>query len=705
MEKNNKEQGRRPFSFSTFDEKMFQDEKRLMEDFRKNCYGANMESIWEKIKHQYIPETEDMKIFASVTVDESGNISQDRLFASNKDSDLYDLKEPLLGVKVHAGLSLLTQRTPQVKWDSIAGYQKRVKELEAIRKNDWRDNQTRLQYVMLWFFDIMYGTAFWRRFHERDERTVYLPESVNKVTNEVSYKKQKIVEYDQITAKAYSPFEVWIDPATKPFMPRSMRKVMYEEVYDETTFLRLFKDKVSKEKLKSILPKSAVGRQGDNWFVCRFYENKDHDLYAVEVNDTFLFKDHLPFNHKDLSIEMITWMPRGGENPYGLGPIEMALPNKEILDELQNMTLSQLKFSIYKATFISGNLKQDGAEGDELKIRPDNVYKVSGGTGDIKFFDMPGPGAEAWNGIDRMRARVDDATGINRPLGGEITKSTAYEIDLAKDAALARLTVPIDRMVLMLERDTEKLFELQKQYYSLPEIIEISDPLEITQAYEELAKASLNNPLEEKGEAPDFSLFVDKDEDGTEHVYKGVFRTMQISEGTDQSGGSTPGLESQSITLHPDIWDWRGKIYVVADSILSVTPTLERQRTMEAYNIVIPQFSMPPEIIAKSAREIMKLYGQDIEKIFPEHWLQYLAQLDSGKITREQAAQMAMQALAQMQAQKAGTPSNSEQTMSFEQERAPQVATNVGATSQSMINSASQTMNPVGSLSNMGANQ
>ena len=688
-------------NYSSFDEKAFEDERLAMENFRKNCYGEDMEAVWKKIKAQYVPDSDELQTYASVTFNEQGDAIPNTFFAADQTSDLYHLKEPLLGVKVHAGLSLLTQRTPQVRWDSIPGYSKRVKHLEAIRKNDWRDNQTRLQYIMLWFYDIMYGSSFWRRFHERDERVVYLPEQIDKATGEVKYKKEKIVEYDQLTARAYSPMEVWIDPATRPFMPRSMRKVMYEDVFDETTFTRLFKDKISKDKFNSIQPTAAPGRTGDNWFTCRYIENKDLDLYAVSVNEKFVLKSHIPFNHKDLSMEMITWLPRDEQNPYGLGPIEMALPNKKIMDELQNMTLSQLKFSIYKATFITGTLKTDGGESDELHIRPDTIYKSSG---DVKFFDMPGPGVEAWNGVDRMRARVDDASGINRPLGGEITGSTAYETDLAKDAALSRLTVPIDRMVLMLERDTEKLFELQKQYYSLPEVIEISDPAEVAAAYEELAKATdISAQAEGEGVKPDFSLFVDTTPEGETKYFKGTFRTMQVSNEEDSNGHMTAGLQSESITLHPEIWDWRGKIYVVSDSLLSVTPTLDRQKTMEAYNMVTPQFSMPPELVAKPVREILKLYGQDIEKILPEHWLQYLSQLDSGKITREQAALMAQQALAQMQMMKNGTASSSEPTMSFEQDRAPSVVSQAAPVNP--LASKAQSLQPNGAPSSFGATE
>ena len=93
----------------------------------------------------------------------------------------------------------------------------------------------------------------------------------------------------------------------------------------------------------------------------------------------------------------------------------------------------------------------------------------------------------------------------------------------------------------------------------------------------------------------------------------------------------------------------------------------------------------PPEMVAKPARSLAKLYGLSIEDVFPEAWLQYLKQVDMGE-----APQL-------MSPTPPGRPLNPEGGVEdalgpagFTQERAEQVVTNVGG--QNSL-AASQTAN------------
>ena len=656
-------------SYKKFDSEMFSVLKARMEDARKP-----VEANWMKIREAYLPENLIGRLLTELNIDtDSGLVAIDRILGAAGESQdgLLQSKEPLVAVKVHTALSLLTQRTPNVLWDSDnASYEKLVPVISGLRDKDWLDTETRLQYVMLWFFLIMYGETNWRRFYLKDERDVFLPDEINLETKEVSYKPSTMVDFDGTRAEALSPFQVWSDPGARPNAPSSNRMVMYEKIMDHDTFMRRFKDLVPSKKLEEIKPGPADGYEGDNYYRLRCYEHMDWDLYYIEANDKPLIKDHLPWNHKQLSVLSAIWMPRDERSPHGLGPIEMMLDNKYKLDKLEGMTLSQVKYSIYKSFFYSGHIEGEG-EGGDLSIRPDRAYKASN-PGDIKLIESKGPGEDAWKAIERQRERIDDITGINRPLGGEIVKTTAFQTDLAKDAALARLSTPINHMVSLLTQDAYLMLELQRQYYSLPEVKELVDQDELNEAMLSLKQAEL------EGKPASFDLWFEEGADEGERVFRGDYRVERISQANSDGIPDISGPKHQAV-LRPEVFDWKGKMYVVADSLLTITPTLERTRKLEVYNMLIPLFSQPPELVAKPAKQLAKLYGIEIKDLFPESWLMYLKSIQEGT--------PAPQTGVQPQVTQPGGP------MAFEQPGASVVTTNMGG-QKDMISAQSEKISP-----------
>lgn len=687
-------------TYNNFDFETFTQERHEMEEFRKNCYTENMEAIWKVLKASYLPRRIDgPHLWTEYDLDPDGTAIPSRYFLESDDeTGRLELNEPLTAVKVHTAISLLTQRTPDVRWDSDnSKYQKRVPVINALRKQDWLDEQIREQYAMMWFYNTLFGTTFWRRFYEKIERDVKLPREVNLAEDKVEFKDAKVTEVDQVSAEALSPLQTWIDPGTQPLKPRTMRKIKYDKVFDYQNFRREFdnKENVDKKALNKVIPTSLPGNtvtttkgpdsdvssRGDNLVRVEYYENKDLDLHYVVANDVPIIKEHLPYNHKELSVLMGVWMPRSDENPYGLGPIEMMLPSKKALDEFSSMTLTQTKFSIYKAIFYTGNLTMEDGEGGDIHIRPDRLYK-STDPKSITPLNIPGPGADSWRAIDRLRDLTDENSGITKPLSGEITKATAFETDLAKDAALTRMSLPINNIANLLRKDAELTFELQKQFYSLPEVEEIIDIDVLEKARQSLDDARRSD------ETPNFSLFVDETDPQDPRIFKGTFRTAQLSLEENDFGEAFPTEGKQETIITPDVFDWRGRIHVVADSLLTITPTIERTKKMEFYNLVIPMFQQPPELVAKPARELAKLYQINPQQIFPSSWLKYLESLDNGEEPEPSPQQQAIDQ--ERQAQQAGA---SPQSPGFQQRRADRVVTNVGGQRNAQA-AASQALNP-----------
>jgi len=634
-----------------------------------------MDELWESVERKYLPTTiDELRVFAQYELDTDGNATPTRLFAErDSDDGLITHVEPLVAIKIHTGLALMTQRTPDVLWDSDNElYASRVPVLNALRKEDWMDDQTREQYTMLWFYNVLFGTTFWRRDYDFYERPAFFVDSIDLSTDEETYRNGSVVEIDQTVGEALSPLDVWIDPGTQPLKPRSMRYVSYDKVYDYDTFYRLFHKKAKPEFFNAIKPTSVPGYEGERWVKCSYFEHIDLDLYYVVANELPLLKSHLPWNHKGLSVRMAIWLPRGSKNPFGLGPVEMMGPDKKLLDDLSSMTMNQVRYSIYKSIFYQGTLEVEGGESGDIRLRPDRAYKTSDPKS-INFLDIPGPGADAWRAIDAQRSRVDEATGLNKPLGGELSKTTAFEIDVAKDAALARLATPIASVSQLLRWDAEVMFELQKQNYTLPRVTEIVDPDEIKGALDELDRVRSLMVNDPKAPKATFDIWFDETDPSNPKVFRGDYRVAQLAVQENEAGEALSSLGKQETVITAEVYDWRGKIHVVADSLLSITPTLERTKKLEGWNILTPMFGKPAELMAKPARALAKLYGINPQDAFPEHFLQYLKMVDEGT------------ALPVVPGNPVGRPPNVEGgiekamgPMGFEQPRAEQVVTNVG---------------------------
>lgn len=644
-------------------------------NFRDNCYGENMTALFEALERKYLPSNEQMKIITQYTITE-GRAVPDKLFAkAQTSSSLYDLKDPTVAIKVQTALSLLTQRTPDVRWDAMGDYKKKTPVINSLRARDWRDEESRQQYAMTWFFDALYGTTFKQRTWFEEERNVRLPASIDPVTKRTKFKRRKIIRGKISRLRALSPLQVWIDPNTQPMKPSSMRRVFYEDYFTLQDFKRQFKNMPNFDISK--IEGATFKDRGDGlWVHVRYYENMDEDRLVVVANENEdpIYDGPLLFNHKELSIDMAIWYPRGRNNPYGIGPVEMMEDDMFALNELKNMILSQIKFSIFKPVISEVPLKSnDGAT--DITVRPDEIL-VSAGK--VQFMEVPPAGQEAWKSLEYLRTRVDDSSGITRTLGGELTtNATAFQTDLAKDAALARLSIPIANMVMMLSRDAKLGFELQRQYLSLPTLEQITTDEQLADLKERIQLSR------DTGEPVDFDLFEDSSDPENPVAYKGTYNKVDLAV-QESNGMFLPSSGTNEVLLTPDVFDWEGDAYVIADSLLTITPTLDKVRELEMMNLLVPMFGKPPDLVAKSAREITKIYGKQPEDYLPESFLQYLESLESGVPPAPSMPQMPPEGAPPMQAQ--------DGSLAFEQTGLPKVATGFNGTNNA-IASRSQVIN------------
>lgn len=661
------------------------------DDFRNQCFGENMTQIWEDLFHLYIPNNTTLRAMVQYSV--SGNRVTDEtlLSAAQATGNLFNFDDPIVATKLQTALSLLTQRTPDVLWKARDKYKAKIPLLNALRARDWQDEETRLQYQLFWFFNILTGTTFWRRYFYFEEREVKLPKSIDLATKKIKYQTKTIRRGDITRGEALSPLQVWIDPATSPLSPSSMRKVIYRKIYTEDEFTRRFGE-LPDYDITDVSFTAIEGYSGTKNVEVFFFENMDDDYYGVftRSKEKAIHEGPLPFNHKELSVQMSVWFPRSEKNPFGLGPIELMREDKEALNEFKNLTLTQAKLSILKPGFTQTPIKSESSA-NVIKLEAGVMYQTSEKP---TFLDIPAAGSEAWKSMDYLRSRVDDASGITRPLEGGLTSnSTAFQTDLAKDAALSRMSVPIQNVVSLLSRDAKLGYELQKQYLSLPVLKEITKDEE-SKFKDELAQLAL------EGKEPTFDIWIDDEhltKEGEPKVFRGDYKVIDLALKKSTEGDYSASESSMEVTLTPDVFEWEGDAFVVADSILTITPTLDRIRDLEMMNLLIPLFGKPPELVAKAAENICQLYSKDPKEILPESFIQYLDSLASGvplpPPPEEQGNPPGRPREFGPQARKAmDAAQNGANQFSFQQERAPKVVTGFNG-ANSAVASRSQAIN------------
>ncbi len=330
----------------------------------------------------------------------------------------------------------------------------------------------------------------------------------------------------------------------------------------------------------------------------------------------------LPNDDGLLSVFDAPWILRNHNSPYGISLWEIIKQKKTLYDKMQNMTMDQLVLSIMKMFFYTGtnNLIGDG----KIKIEPGKGVQIVNGK--VDWMDVPGPGKDAFDGMQFLKNGMDDDSGVTPTLQGQVTGQTLGETLAAKEAALKRMKLPVDNIAYAMEQDAYLSLSWMAQVYSTPEVQEFADlkdlaaynaesgmkPASITPGggfdpltgaavgpFQATSYRELNLPLEKKGD----KLIESRTE-----------RFFQI--GTD---------------IPVDHLFWRGIFEVLPKSIVAGSEALEKQRKMELFNIMAPLLVQPPEAFAKPIEQLIKVNEEDPQDWLPTVWLQFLEQDKAGQ--------------------------------------------------------------------------
>lgn len=624
-----------------------------LQQTRKNHYGTDLDKLYAEADRDYVPHRIKGKTKRVITTDEDKGWRSQMVDLGAVDWQT-DISQANPLIKIQTALSILIDQNPGSVFTPLAKkFQATNDIMKQLYSRSWEVAKSINQLKLFVFNLAKYGWAVGRTYPLRIERKVKVLVKYNHENPEQSeYEEKTVVEYDDVFRENLDVRNVWIDDATRPSNGFSVNDWAWRKVYD----LDKFKDEFGKypraamvepggntQEVISKKEKGGTKEQDTNTkklVEVLFYENKAKDLYMVIANKVPIIIDPLPIatprGIKKLSLWQGYWNLRHAESPYGIGIYEAIRFDQSALDRVRNMTLDQLVLSIYKMFFYQGTATL--TETGEIKIKP-GVGKQVLDPKNIKWLEVPGPGQDAYMGIEMFRKDVDEASGITDPLLGQVTGKTAFEIAQAKESALKRLKNPLDNITEALNEEAAITVCLIQLLYSIPEVYKITDQGLIDDYLREVgADPALyeREAMQDEGGEP-----MTDDMGNPQTVFNAkVYREFPLNLDKDEQGNLVETPETQFFRIKPGALDWEGVITVKSQSLLSPSKQVEKALEIEMYNMLIPlmqQLAQERQMFAqvggqpppldeltngKTAKAIVKLYDKDPRDILPDSWLQ-----------------------------------------------------------------------------------
>ena len=591
---------------------------RILElnDVRANHYGLDLDTLWSEADTAYIPHRLNTKGSRKVIATDEKKGWRGKVVTLDDKDWQSDVSQPNVYTKIGTALAILIDQNPSGVFTPLAKkYESVTYLMKQLYERSWEISRGKGQLKLFVHNLAKYGFAAARTYPlllKRNVKVLRKYDPLDPSKNE--YEEREVIEYNDIFRENLDPRNVWVDDMARPNNTFSTRDWAWRKVYTMDSAQEEFGKYVNWKYVKpggvtseTITHNSAKDKtvRDTNLVEVYFYENKIKDLFYVIVNGVPVVMEPLPIANssgvKKLSLWHTYWTLRHAESIYGIGIYEAMRFDQGLLDRIRNMTVDQLTLAIYKMFFYQGT--QVLTDTGDITITPGKGKQVLDPKS-VTWLQVPGPGREAWEGLAYFRKGVDESSGINDTLAGEITGKTAFEIAQAKEAALKRMKVPLDNILDALNEEGYITLSLIQTLYSIPETYAISDPNLIDSYLNEIQS---DPELYERNED---NVFIAK-----------IFREFPLNVDKDEKGNLIETEATQFFRVKPKYLPWEGIINIKAQSMLTPSKQIDKALETEMWNILIPLFVQPPELYLKTAKAIAKLYDKDPKDIIPDSWL------------------------------------------------------------------------------------
>lgn len=535
--------------------------------------------------------------------------------------------------KIQTAFSIVIDQNPEAMLTALSRrYEDTTQIAYALWKRNWSITDGKEVLKLVVFDMLKYGWGIGRSYprkisYKKEILTEY--DSENPDNNK--YESKELIWFNDVAKQRLSPYKTWIDENTKPYDVYSKNDEYFELDFsydDAKTEFGQYKNfqyvkpdsKVSYDfETRQTANQTSGGTEQlserNDIVTIGFYNNRAKDLSVIWVPKDKIIIHSCPLPNDDgmLSTWDAPWILRSADSPYGISIWKIIKQDKELYDKYNNMTADQLVLSIMKFGYHTGT---SGVLGDGvINIIPGRSVQITNGKFD--WMEIPGPGKEAWEGLEYQKKSMDKSSGVTPTLEGDLTGKTLGEIQLAREAALKRMKVPLDNIAWALEQDAYLTLSWAKQVYSTPEVKEFATEAEIL-AYEKSMGVTRNE------------IFQDTDlETGEPSGPITATYLPELSLNLEERDGKLFESEKSKFfqvgkDLPVEKLNWKGIFKVIPRSIVGTSEVILKQTKTEMANMLIPLFAQPPELVGKAAMQILKVNEEDPLDWLPETWLQFL---------------------------------------------------------------------------------
>lgn len=602
-----------------------------LQDFRKQ---TKVEDRWREADAEYVPQPLEVVKRKRYEADDELGLRARLVRVSDASEDWRSTNsDPTLLAKIQTAISIIIDNNPEAMLRPLTRQNENKTALAyALWKRNWAITNASEKYKLFVFNQARYGWSIGRTF---PRRVAFKKEILTEVNiadpSKNVYQDKMLVWFNDVDREVLNPYRTWIDEQTKPYDDYSTNDWYWEKDFSWDTarveFAEFgFKDLVPQPRDlrvdytddKSLSAEIDRQKRRQDLVTIGFYENRLKDLYVIRIPKLGKVLHYCPLPNDDgmLSLWHAPWVLRDTTSPLGISLWETIRQKKELYDKMQNMTMDQLVLSILKMFFYTGtnNLIGDG----KIKIQPGKGTQIMNGK--VDWMDIPGPGKDAWDGLQFLKNGMDDDSGVTPTLQGAVTGQTLGEVLQAKESALKRLKVPVDNIADAMEQDAYITLSWTAQILSTPEIQDFVTEKEISDY--EMEMGVKRQSVTPTGISPQDGQAV------------GPFQATFLPEIAlgleDSSGKLVESRQDRFFSIGSDIktgdLKWRGIFKVIPKSVVTSSAELEKQRKNEVFNVMAPLLTQPPELYAKPVQQMLKGNEEDPIDWLPKSWLDFLNQ-------------------------------------------------------------------------------
>jgi len=347
-----------------------------------------------------------------------------------------------------------------------------------------------------------YGIAYGFRHIKKDWKIVHTPIGKDD-KGVIQYKKERIYKTNEVIFTVINPHFVLLDDGcSNPSNANDIAIINYydeegfksafpEEVYPDAKYVKINKGNLIEDLEGSKVKNKTMTGDFKSKIQVITYQNENKDLEVKIANGIQL--DSHPLQGHKLGLWGAKWV-EDGDDYGGIGVGDIIDIYQPICDDILNNSNERLRQLVRPVRVLGNDVHISNDE--DFIWESGSEMKVDGDISQIKWDRPPVTTSAEIQEREMMSEEIDIATFVPKALGGMDVSDTAYQAAQNREAALKKLSLPLDNIKDALVDDANIAFRLFKELYSEPEETYYLAPG--MEEFNEVQQFLLQNPNDER---------------------------------------------------------------------------------------------------------------------------------------------------------------------------------------------------------------